>query len=98
MTISQNGIKQSLDNESNFKKTLKIFETSNSKNMTSNTSHINTNNESLPSGSNKTNHRKSLIPTIINQKNYYSKFPFEKIIETQQRNINEAQVNKNHRN
>jgi len=31
MTISQNGIKQSLDNQSNFKKTLKIFETTNSK-------------------------------------------------------------------
>ncbi len=26
----------------------------------------------------------------MNQKNYYSKFPFEKIIEAQQRNINEA--------
>lgn len=36
-------------------------------------------------GNSNTNHknmRKSLIPTSVSQKNYYSKFPFEKIVET----------------
>ena len=65
MTISQSSIKQTLEKESNFNQTIKMFEQNNS-------------------GSHKPL-RKSLIPTIINQtqqKNYYSKYPFDKIVET----------------
>ena len=74
MTISQNSIKQSLEKDSNFNQTIKIFETNHPGGMTK--------------SSNNATLRKSLIPTIVNQKNYYSKFPFEKIIETTQQQNN----------
>ena len=80
MTISQKSIKQPL--EKDFNKTLKIFESNNA-----------ATNNMVMTNSSKATLRKSLIPTIINQKTYYSKFPFEKIIETQQKNIKEANNN-----
>lgn len=69
MTISQSSLKTPLEKESNFNQTIKMFEQ----------------NQAHRSHSPNKPLRKSLIPTIINQtqqKNYYSKYPFDKIVET----------------
>lgn len=71
MTISQSSLKPTLEKESNFNQTIKMFE----QNQVD-SHHNHSPDKPL---------RKSLIPTIINQtqqKNYYSKYPFDKIVET----------------
>ena len=70
MTINTNNVKPPLD-------TGDLNQVNDTINQTTNTTNDNNNNNNN-SGNNNKSMRKSLIP-IINQKNYYSKFPFEKI-------------------
>ena len=73
MTINTNNVKPPLDTGD-----LNQDNDTNTSNQTTNTTNDINNNNNNNSGNNNKAMRKSLIP-IINQKNYYSKFPFEKI-------------------